>query len=87
MKKNLTLILMRVINIINTNGWGASMDACMRAMFGACVKIRKISWDLFLLPHLPHDHLRRPFCYRHHGHDHLRLPFCHRHHGHQEHLS
>ena len=43
MKKITTLILMRMINIFNTNGWGASMDACMRAMFEACVKIRKIS--------------------------------------------
>jgi hypothetical protein len=27
-KKIITLILMRIISNINTNGWGASMDAC-----------------------------------------------------------
>ena len=40
-QKIITLILMRIISIINTNGWGASMDACKRAMFEACVQIRK----------------------------------------------
>ena len=40
-KKIITLILMRIISNINTNGWGASMDACKRAMFEACVHILK----------------------------------------------
>jgi len=38
-KKIITLILMRIISNINTNGWGASMDACKRAMYEACVHI------------------------------------------------